>query len=89
MGFKPAALNFLNKMKSQALSFVLSNAVGMLLATEIAGCGLPHFACVAAGSAHIGWHIRSVDCKTALVWLSLCRTSGMARWSTLGLWLTA
>jgi 4-hydroxybenzoate polyprenyltransferase len=33
----------------------------MLLAGQAAGLGLPYFAGVAAGTAHIAWQIRSVD----------------------------
>jgi 4-hydroxybenzoate polyprenyltransferase len=61
VGVKSTALLFGDKTKAWASGFAVTNAAGMLLAGASAGCGLPYFAGVAAGSAHITWQIRSVD----------------------------
>jgi 4-hydroxybenzoate polyprenyltransferase len=58
---KSTALLFGDKTKTWATGFAVTQTLGMLLAGQAVGCGLPYFAGVAAGAAHIAWQIRTVD----------------------------
>lgn len=61
VGVKSTALLFGDKTKEWSTGFAVVQTLGMLLAGQAAGCGLPYFAGVAAGTAHIAWQIKSVD----------------------------
>lgn len=61
VGVKSTALLFGDKTKTWAAGFAVTQALGMVLAGQAAGCALPYFAGVAAGSAHVAWQISSVD----------------------------
>lgn len=61
VGVKSTALLFGDSTKTWSAGFAVAQALGMVLAGQAAGCGLPFYAGVAAGSAHVAWQIRSVD----------------------------
>lgn len=61
VGVKSTALLFDDRTKEWSTGFAVTQTLGMLLAGQAAGLGLPYFAGVAAGTAHIAWQIRSVD----------------------------
>lgn len=61
VGVKSTALLFGDRTKHCSTGFAVTQTLGMLLAGQAAGCGLPYVAGVAAGAAHQAWQIKCVD----------------------------
>ncbi len=61
VGVRSTALHFGADTKRWLAGFATAQTALLVLAGSAAGCGLPYYAGVAAGSGHLAWQIRSVD----------------------------